>query len=59
MYFHLSVGMYPEKANLPISEESNLKGDPHPSSVVRMQALMEPPVKLIVINLILILLVCS
>ena len=45
--FTLSVGMYPEDALLPIKEESNLKGPPHPSNTgyAYAKALIEPLIK--------------
>ncbi len=42
--FTLSVGMYPEEANLPISENSNLSGKPHSSCTgyAYAKAILEP-----------------
>lgn len=45
--FTLSVGMYPENADLPIKENSNLTGQPHPSNTgyAYSKAFIEPLIK--------------
>ena len=45
--FTLSVGMYPENAKLPIREDSNLTGKPHPSNTgyAYAKAFIEPIIK--------------